>query len=201
MKYFRWTQSEYLDKSKTVQNLYLEKINLADQDRWIINSSQKLESWNANPTAVFEGSFIHSDFPFTAYDIPVFSQKLKSLIEKIAPGSVQYLALDIFNESTKSHLSGYYIANYLHNIDCLDRSLSKYEVWTKDNLLFWEDRPQMLNTFRDIKKIVLNSKLIGESKLFRLWGWDVMVIANEDVKNSIELANITGCNFREIETV
>lgn len=46
---------------------------------------------------------------------------------------------------------------------------------TKDNLLFWEKRPWMLGTFRDVKRVVLDPDKIGDAQLFRLWGWEDLV--------------------------
>ena len=200
MVYFRWTQSEYIDQHKKINNWYLEKMFFVDQDPWDFKSGTSIESRDINATAIFRSETIYSDFPFTAFDVPVYSTKLKMLMEKHEPNSIQYLPLKIINENNNKHVNGYYIANYLNKIDCLDRINSKYEAWTKENLMFLKDRPQMLYTFRDIQKVVLDSKKISNNKIFRLWGWDVMIIVREDIKNIIEAANIIGCNFNKIET-
>jgi hypothetical protein len=59
----------------------------------------------------------------------------------------------------------------------------------------------MLGTFRDVTKAVIDSKKIGDVPIFRLWGWEMMILVREDVKRAIEEAGITGCIFREIEVV
>ncbi len=91
------------------------------------------------------------------------------------------------------HLSGY------NDWDL--RAACYYQVWTKDNLLFCERRPHMLGTFRDVQRAVLDCSRIGEISVFRLWGWEVMVVIRGDVKSAIERAGITGCRFSLLETI
>jgi hypothetical protein len=80
-------------------------------------------------------------------------------------------------------------------IDCLDRHKSKYEIWTQDNLLFWQKRPWMLGRFRDVQRAVLDETKIGRTPVFRLWGWEAMVVVRDDLKRAIADAGVTGCRF------
>lgn len=200
MQYFRWMQNGYIDNPHETQMWYIEKIELSDVDPWTLKSGQRIDNWKKDVAAYFNKEARLIDFPFSAYDIPIFSPKLIALMESNNITNIQFLPLKIINSTNKNAIDGYCIANYLDVIDCLDRNLSIYEVWTKENLLYWEERPWMLNTYRDVKRIVLSNSKTVNSPVFRLKGWEVAVIVREDVKKAIEQANITGCVFSEIES-
>nr|WP_233605204.1 MULTISPECIES: suppressor of fused domain protein [Corallococcus] len=39
---------------------------------------------------------------------------------------------------------------------------------------------------------------VGDAKVFRTWGWSIVLIVSEDIKEALEHANITGVKFREV---
>lgn len=201
MKYFRWSQNGYSTQLLDVNIWYLERIDLIGYDQWSLKTGKVIENWDENTTAFFSTEADHTDFPFSAYDLPIYSPKLSALIKNMRIKQIQYLPIKIRNSNNNNVIHGYCIANYLSVIDCLDRDHSDYQVWTKNNLLFWEERSWMLGTFRDVKKAVLDKSKIGDGLIFRLQGWEVMVIVREDIKQEIEKAKITGCVFTEIETI
>jgi hypothetical protein len=199
MKYFRW--SHYAggneEDSREVWSLDIRDKHF---DEWDVMSGTNIKHWYPNLTAYYEESNF-TDYPFITGLIPVYSPRLRSLIENMKVNDIQYLPLRIKRKDEKEEISGYSIANYLRIIECLNRERSVYQLWTKDNLLFWEKRPDMLGTFESITKTVLDLKKIGDARIFRLWGWEVMVVLREDIKQAIEKAGITGCEFSEIEVI
>jgi hypothetical protein len=200
MRYFRWSQYGGADEyePKSVWDLSIQLINI---NEWDLMAGKYIEEWDTNTTAYYDEEEEHTDYPFATSLLPVCSTRLKSLMENLGLENIQYLPLRIIRRDGPKEVDGYYIANYLNVIDCLDRERSVYQVWTKDNLLFWEKRLQRLGTFRDVTKAVIDSKKIGDAPIFRLWGWEMMVVVRENVKQVIEEAGITGCMFREIEVV
>jgi hypothetical protein len=142
-----------------------------------------------------------TDFPFTIPQIPVYSSKLRATVENEVDNEVQFLSIHVRHKRSGREIPGYYIANYLRVIDCLDRGLSHYQIWTKENLLYWEERPHKLGKFRDVSNAVLSRGAIGDVQLFRVWGWEMMTVIREDLKIKIEQAHITGCLFTELESV
>jgi hypothetical protein len=105
----------------------------------------------------------------------------------------------VIGRRTGDIFTDFYISNYLRIVDCINKDESNYQIWTKENLLFWEKRPHKLGTFRDITKAVLEQKKIEEMPVFRVKGWEVMVVIRGDVKQAIEAEGITGCLFTEVE--
>ena len=56
----------------------------------------------------------------------------------------------------------------------------------------------MLGTFHDVKRVVLDPDKIGDAQLFRLWGWEDVVIIRDDLKYAIEETGISGCGYTEL---
>lgn len=200
MKYFRWDPYSGIDEEES-ESVWSLSIQLKNIQEWDLRIGKYIKVWDTNITAVYDEEIEYSDYPFATGLLPIYSTRLKSLMENLGLKSIQYLPLRIRRRDGAKEVDGYYIANYLNVIDCLDRERAVYQIWTKDNLLFWEKRPYMLGTFRDVTRAVLDSKKIGDVPIFRLWGWEMMVMVREDVKQTIEEAGITGCVFREIEVV
>jgi hypothetical protein len=198
MRYFRWPQ--YGGDDNVPSLVWDLSIQLSNISEWELMAGKYIERWDTNTIAYYNEEVEYTDFPFTGL-LPVYSTKLKSLMENLGIKDIQYLPLKIKRRDGAKEVDGYYIANYLKVVDCLDREQSEYQIWTKDNLLFWEKRPNMLGTFRDITKAVIDVNKISNVPIFRLWGLKMMVIIRGDIKQALEEAGITGCIFREIEVV
>jgi hypothetical protein len=199
MKYYGWLQygGADLDPPELVWDL---EIDLHGWHEWDLKAGRLIPNWDGRTYANYSNEADHVDYPFTSELIPVHSSRLASLISEECPNAVQYLPLLIKNRLTDEIIEGYSIANHLVMVDCLDRERAQYELWTKENLLFWEHRPWLLGSFRTINKFVLRSSQIPDKKLFLLWGWD-MVIVREDLKTLMERSGITGGRFHEIAAV
>jgi hypothetical protein len=200
MDFFRWSPfvGGYENEPIEVWSLYIQDKQF---NEWTLMSGEYINDWDASITAFYDKELDYSDYPFGPGLIPVYSSRLRLLMEDLKVNEIQYLPIKIKQRDGKKEVFGYTIANYLKIIDCLNREKSVYQVWTKDNLLFWEKRPYMLGTFRDVTKTVLDKGKIGDAKIFRLWGWKMMVVLREDVKQAIEGAGITGCDFYKLEGI
>jgi Immunity protein family (Imm11) len=198
MKFYRWLQYGGAGDPKPplLWYLHIQLVNFNERD---LMAGRYTENWDPDTIALYDDEVEYTDFPFTNNDLPVYSPRLKALVERLGVEGIQYLPLRIRHRHSDKEVQGYYLVNYLHVIDCLDRERSIYQIWTKDNLLFWEKRPQMLGTFRDVQKAVLDPTKVGNFRIFRLWGWEMMVIVRADVKQAIGKANLTGCRFDELE--
>lgn len=200
MRYFRWAQgSTDPGQALGLYEAWYLNIVLAKHNQWDLMAGRRIDDWDPEVIAYQEGGTVQVDFPFTSPDLPVHSPKLRWIVEHHALSEVQYLPLRILHQNDQNEVEGYCIANYLTIVDCVDRERAAYEIWTEDNLLYWEKRPHLLGTFRDITKLVLNSRRISNLSVFRLWGWEMVVIVREDLKQAIEAAALTGCRFTEIE--
>jgi hypothetical protein len=136
---------------------------------------------------------VQCDFPMTLDDTPVYSPRLRILMEKFAAGLINYLPFRLQLPDGEGEIKGYCIAQYRRRIDCINRKKTKVE----------NDRWEPINEFGDfdfpfMTKIYLSRKKIGEEKLFRIQGSSTNVVIRQDLKESIEKAGITGCVFKEM---
>jgi hypothetical protein len=202
MKFYEWSQTpEIMTGSTLVPNWQVDEPHLHDEiNWWDLKRGRYLDNWDPNTEATFSEDTDPTDFPFVELLIPICSPRLRELLKQLGVKEVQFLPIRLVGKASRKELTGYSIMNYLSVIDCLDREKSNYRIWTKENLLFWEKRPWMLGTFEYVQNPVLQSQKIGDALLFRMWGWD-MVIVREDIKRAIEKAGIIGCRFTAIETV
>lgn len=200
VRYFRWTQEHDLGVLDASASWYLE-IALERQNDWDLRRGQYVEGWNPDTSAFYDDEVEPTDFPVTSDDIPVYSPRLMALMDQEGVEDIQFLPLRVKHRHGAQEVFDYHIANYLKVIDCLNRQKSNFQVWTEDNLLFWQKRPWMLGTFRDVQRPILDVTRIGRVPVFRLWGWEVMVVIRGDIKQAIEDAGITGCRFTEVELV
>jgi hypothetical protein len=192
--YYRWCQEGGAEDAEPASGGY-PRLQLRGYTEWDLRAGHPIDNWDLDTVAVYDQESDLSDFPFTNNDLPVYSPRLRTVMEALSAEDIQYLPLRIQHEKSGKEVHGYHLVNYLRVIDCLDRESSVYQIWTKDNLLFWEQRPHMLGTFRDVQKAVLDPSRIGQVPVFRLWGWKNMVIVRGDSQCAIETAGITGCRF------
>jgi hypothetical protein len=196
MKYFRWTH-ESSDLSGNLPGTLT--LNLEQKTIWKLIEGSLVEGWNSNTVAYFSDDVSYIDYPFTVPELPVYSAQLKGIVKNYIGEDVQFLPIKVIEKQSGRELTGYSVANYLRIIDCLDRDFSTYQLWTKENLLYWEKRPQILGKFRDVKKAAIKASKVDDAPLFRLWGWETMIIIREDIKTRIEQANIKGCLFTDLD--
>ncbi len=201
MRFYRWTEVGGADEPETVQPWILKRLQLVGLKEWDLDAGRYIEDWSPNNTAYYEWEGEHEDLACTTFNLHVYSPRLKRLMESLMVEGIQYLPLRIKHLHSDQEVHGYHIANYLHVIDCLDRERSRYEIWTEETLLFPEKVPWKIGKFRDVRKAVLERGRIGGVRVFRLWGWEMMVVVREDVKRAIEEAGLTGCQFWELEVV
>ncbi len=197
MKYFEWSQYGGADEPE--RPVWRLSIKLIDYNEWDLRVGRYIETWDPNTVAYYDEEAEHSDFPFTSDLLPVYSLRLKNLMKNLHVEDIQYLPLRIKHTYSNNEVQAYYIANYLKVIDCLDRQHSAYQLWTKENLLFWEKRPWMIGTFRSVRRPVLQLAKLDEARVFRVWGWD-MVVVREDIKEIVARSGMTGCQFTELAT-
>lgn len=197
--YFEWIQNSS-DWAPDDRVEWFLEIELRNFNEWDLMAGRYISNWDENTIVYYDIESGHTDYPFTNVDLPIYSPRLCQLMQKLKMGDIQYLPVRLKHKESGREIEGYHIANYLRIIDCLDRERSVYQIWTKENLIFWEKRPHKLGKFRDVRKAVLDVNRIGDARLFRLWGWQMMVIVREDVKVVIEEVEITGGRFVKVET-
>ncbi len=125
-----------------------------------------------------------TDYLWTNLRGLTLSARFKATLESAGVDNVDYYPVRVVNEVTKEVREGYYEANIVGVIDCLDRDASEIERSPLN--------PRMI---RGISKMVLNPKQISGELLFRLEDIKGIVLAHKKVKTAVEKAKLTGVVF------
>ncbi len=116
--------------------------------------------------------------------LPLFSDKLKAILDQQGVENIQYYEVDMINHETKSKVGiKYWLANIIGLIDCIDKEQSdgKYN--------------KILETY-DWKSFVIDPQKTDGVKIFRLTDEQMLIIIDETIKNAIESANLEGLRLR-----
>jgi hypothetical protein len=128
------------------------------------------------------------DFTFASFDMPVVSGEVAHLLLSIDPNSVQ-----IFPVAIEGMRNDYYIANITSRLACLDVKRSDLEWWTEA-----DSRPDKVGKPKAIYELVIDPQLPSGHHLFRVEGWEIALIASDEVRKAFENAHVTGVNFHQV---
>ncbi|SEN23976.1 hypothetical protein SAMN05444354_1352 [Stigmatella aurantiaca] len=129
------------------------------------------------------------DFSFAAFDVPVVSARVASLLTAEAPGDVQLLPVDI-----DSQAEPYFLVNVIRAVRCIDdRASAEVQHWTEE-----DGEPDRVGEYRAVHGMRIDPAKVGDAKVFRPWGWTVALIVSEDIKEALERAGVTGVKFTEV---
>jgi hypothetical protein len=173
-------------------------------DRWHLDSpvderGEELDPWQfkegehleLNCTPLFSLSVPGRalDFTLTAFTIPLVTGRVVSLFERLGLlHEVQLLPARVEGQTEP-----YFILNALRTLRCIDDARC-------EEVLYWtpeDNRPDMTGKYRDISGLKVDPALVGDTHIFRPWGWRVNLIVSESVKLAMEHEGLSGPKFTE----
>lgn len=145
----------------------------------------------------FDGKFLRGedsvlgrgvDFSLTSFNVPVFSERLASVLTGVVGGDVQWIPIDVPN------YSGYFALNALRVVDCLDELRSEFIKWTLDDV-----RPELVGGYRSVTRPVLDVRKIPDGlHVFRIRGWRSGLFVSDVVKGLMERSLCEGAEFVDV---
>ena len=123
----------------------------------------------------------HRDFFIGPYTLPIISDKLKKILEKLENDLpfMQFIPV-------KSNIKiDYYVLNLLENIYCFDWDESEYTRYP-EFLTELQDRPD------EISKLVLVKEKIGKRNIFRMEEQSVHIFISDKLSDILVENDITG---------
>lgn len=161
---------------------------------WMVEGAT-VPDWNPNLIGNFTtNDFLAVDYSLALNSWPVFSQRLRELIEQIAAGAIQFLPFRLLDRFGNHEVTGYYVGQILEIVDCLDRSRTKVanDDWTPIN---------KYGSLRIREPFVLNKNLAAGHHLFRLLGCRARIVVSAEFKHAVEMANMLGIGFTPMQSV
>jgi len=131
-----------------------------------------------------------TSFTFASFDVPVINDQISHVFLECNPKDIQLISVKI-----EGKVGQYWILNVLKEVSCLDEKNSTIMWWKPE-----DGRPDKVGQYRMITKFKLDRQRIGDTRIFRLGGWKVALIVNDQLKQKLEQAGISGVRFEEMET-
>ncbi|MBN8470488.1 suppressor of fused domain protein [Corallococcus exiguus] len=120
---------------------------------------------------------------------PVVHRRVASVFTELAPDEVQLIPVEV-----DGHSEPYFILVATRTIRCIDDQESA-------EVLYWrpeDGRPEKTGRYRSVMGMRIDTAKVGDAKVFRPWGWNVVLIVSEDLKEALERSGATGMAFREV---
>lgn len=117
-----------------------------------------------------------NDFIFGSQTVPIVSRKVAEIVERLAPKSCQFVPCTLVNHDTDS-----FIMNVLNAYDCLDKTRSEID-YDEDGEI------EMVGAIAVAPKAYRHP-------IFRVKGWEPVIVVEEKVKQAFENAGVRGVDF------
>jgi hypothetical protein len=103
----------------------------------------------------------------------------------VAPDEFQF-----FPAIVDGYPGKYSIVNFTQLRKCIDELQSEFIKWTKD-----DHRADKAGEYRQVTRLVIDPALVGDTHIFRPWGWKVVLIVSERIRELFVRHRITGVTF------
>jgi len=153
--------------------------------------SGKRLPWDPDTTITLKLSKSSGDFrpDLVTYLLPLFSDKIKECLTKLNVDNIDYYPVFLDNPNTGKLEPGYWLANIIGVIKCVDISQS-------------DAKQHPLSKRYTFKSFVVDEALTNSQSLFRLAEMRRLIVINETLKKCLEECELTGIritNTRDYE--
>ena len=181
--------------------------NLYIPGRWYLDSpvddqGQDAGSWlfmRGKPASVSEPLRVALYRPGKSLDfsladagaVPVVQQQVAAVLTALAPGDIQTYPIQVEGQPEP-----YVLINVTRLVDCIDDAASEHvERWIPEDE---NDQPERAGEYRNVVGMRIDKARVGDARVFRPWGWPVVMVVSEDIKEALERTGATGMKFTEV---
>ncbi|ATB33910.1 imm11 family protein [Melittangium boletus] len=120
---------------------------------------------------------------------PVVHAKVAMLLAELAPNDVQLIPVAV-----EGHPEGYFILNVTRVVKCIDDEASaEVRYWKPE-----DGRPEKTGKYRAVHGLRVEPSKMGDAKVFRPWGWMVVLLVSEEIKKALERIGTSGVKFKDV---
>jgi hypothetical protein len=129
------------------------------------------------------------DFSVAGAAVPIVHEKVAALFNERAPDAVQLIPVEV-----ESRAERYFILNSLRVVKCIDdAACEEVQHWTLE-----DGQQELIGEYRVVAGMRIDPTKVGDAKVFRPWGWPVVLLVSEDIKTAMEHAGVSGVNFQDV---
>ncbi|MBZ4416851.1 imm11 family protein [Myxococcus sp. RHSTA-1-4] len=123
--------------------------------------------------------------------VPVVHPRVASVLTALAPGDIQTFPIQVEGQPEP-----YVLVNVARLVDCIDDQASEHvQRWIPEDE---NDQPERAGEYRNVVGMRIDKSRVGDAKIFRPWGWPVVLVVSEDIKDALERTGATGMKFTEV---
>ena len=125
-----------------------------------------------------------------ALGIPIVHHRVVSLFDRLGlHDEVQFIPVEIEGQTEP-----WFILNALRIIPCIDEARCEEVIhWLPE-----DNRPDKTGSYRNVAGLRVDPEKTAGARIFRPWGWKVILIVSESIKQALEQEGITGTRFVEV---
>ena len=132
------------------------------------------------------------DFDVTgAFAVPVVSEKVADILQRICPNDIQLLAFSIPKYGNR------FVLNVLNRIDAIDHDLSLIQYWPDDPNALGFDQSKAGKP-RGVMRLAISETRVNHHQLFRLAGWEIAIIASHEIVTEFIREGVTGFAYNPV---
>ncbi|HYO60196.1 imm11 family protein [Archangium sp.] len=121
--------------------------------------------------------------------IPVVHARVAAMFAEMAPDDVQLIPVEVEDQSEP-----YVLLNITRVVKCIDDEASDEVRYVKPE----HNQPEKLGQYRSVIGMRIDPSKVGNAQMFRTWGWMVVIVVSEAIKESLERMGVTGAKFKEV---
>ncbi|RKG92085.1 imm11 family protein [Corallococcus terminator] len=121
-----------------------------------------------------------------AASTPVVSARVATVLERLAPDDAQLLPVDIEGTSEP-----FFLLVVTKLLDCIDdKACRAVERWLPE-----DGRPDKVGEYRAVYGLRVDPERVRDARIFRLRGWTLPIVVDEEIKSALERVGIVGGRF------
>ena len=128
------------------------------------------------------------DFSMADFELLIVNQRTADLFN---PEEVILIPINIKGYDSKSI---YFLMCIKYEVDCVDEEKSTFDKWMENDSI----RPDKAGQYKMFYKLIINRNLIHNKDIFRIKGYNSIIIISESLMNKIKRENITGIKYQKV---
>jgi len=125
-----------------------------------------------------------TDYAVSDMGCPVVSERFKQFLDRLKINTIEYFPVTIIEREGEASKPGYYAANILGLIDCIDKDASEMDAEPNDD--------GELTIIFSIDKLVLKDTSFSQEPIHRAAHFTRLILVNELTKQQIKESSLTG---------
>jgi hypothetical protein len=129
------------------------------------------------------------DFSLAGATVPVIHERVAAVFAELAYSDIQLIPV-----SVESQAERYCILNSLRVVKCIDdAACEEVQHYTEQ-----DGQLDLVGEYRNVVGLRIDASKVGNAKVFRPWGWPVVLVVSEEIKKALEGTGATGMKFEEV---